>query len=96
MMTTTLSDMTKKKLEPSAEAAAAEELVRLAWEQGLSLTGPDGVAQPVHQERARCQAAATDPTGCHGAGPWVIPCSIRHPAPDGWCRRSDRWVAIVR
>jgi transposase-like protein len=43
-MTTTLSDMTaKKKPEPSAEEAAAEELVRLAREQGLSLTGPDGL-----------------------------------------------------
>ena len=33
----------KKKPEPSAEAAAAAELVRLAKEQGLSLTGPDGL-----------------------------------------------------
>jgi len=43
-MTTTLSDMTaKKKPEPSAEEIAAKELVRLAKEQGLSLTGPDGL-----------------------------------------------------
>src|SRR4051812_18666696 len=42
-MTTTLSDMTKKKPESSAEEVAAEELVRLAREQGLSLTGPDGL-----------------------------------------------------
>ncbi|AEV81218.1 transposase [Actinoplanes sp. SE50] len=44
-MTTTLDDVTprKKKSEPSAEAAAAAELVRLAKEQGLSLTGPDGL-----------------------------------------------------
>jgi putative transposase len=43
-MTTTLSDMTaKKKPEPSAEEIAARELVRLAKEQGLSLTGPDGL-----------------------------------------------------
>src|SRR3954451_9497955 len=43
-MTTTLSDMTAKKLsEPSAEELAARELVRLAKEQGLSLTGPDGL-----------------------------------------------------
>ena len=33
----------KKRAEPSAEAAAAAELVRLAKEQGLSLTGPDGL-----------------------------------------------------
>jgi putative transposase len=43
-MTTTLSDMTaKKKPEPSAEEIAARELVRLAKERGLSLTGPDGL-----------------------------------------------------
>src|SRR5680860_926368 len=42
-MTTTLSDMTAKKTEPSAEELAAKELVRLAKEQGLSLTGPDGL-----------------------------------------------------
>jgi transposase-like protein len=40
---TTLEDVTKKRAEPSAEAAAAAELVRLAKEQGLSLTGPDGL-----------------------------------------------------
>jgi transposase-like protein len=33
----------KKKPEPSAEEVAARELVRLAKEQGLSLTGPDGL-----------------------------------------------------
>ena len=43
-MTTTLSDMTaKKEPDPSAEEIAARELVRLAEEQGLSLTGPDGL-----------------------------------------------------
>ena len=36
-------DPKKKKPEPSAEAEAAAELVRLAKEQGLSLTGPDGL-----------------------------------------------------
>ena len=35
--------MPKKKPEPSAEETAAKELVRLAREQGLSLTGPDGL-----------------------------------------------------
>ncbi|WP_372482318.1 transposase [Rhodococcus qingshengii] len=38
-----MEDVTKKRAEPSAEAAAAAELVRLAKEQGLSLTGPDGL-----------------------------------------------------
>jgi hypothetical protein len=43
-MMTTLNDMTaKKRPEPSAEEIAARELVRLAKEQGLSLTGPDGL-----------------------------------------------------
>ena len=44
-MTTTLQDMAakKNKPEPSAEQQAAAELVRLAKEQGLSLTGPDGL-----------------------------------------------------
>jgi putative transposase len=41
---TTLTDVTsKKKSDPSAEESAARELVRLAREQGLSLTGPDGL-----------------------------------------------------
>jgi len=41
---TTLNDMTaKKRPEPSAEEIAARELVRVAKEQGLSLTGPDGL-----------------------------------------------------
>jgi transposase-like protein len=45
VMSTTLDDVTarKKKPEPSAEAQAAAELVRLAKEQGLSLTGPEGL-----------------------------------------------------
>jgi putative transposase len=44
-MTATLDGVTKKKSkpEPSAEAQVAEELVRRAREQGLSLTGPDGL-----------------------------------------------------
>jgi transposase-like protein len=44
-MTATLDTMTKKK-EPAVEPAelvAARELVRQAKEQGLSLTGPDGL-----------------------------------------------------
>lgn len=44
-MTATLNDATgrKKRPEPSAEEQAAAELVRAAKEQGLSLTGPDGL-----------------------------------------------------
>jgi transposase-like protein len=43
VMTATLPDVAKKKQDDSAEAQAARELVRLAREQGLSLTGPDGL-----------------------------------------------------
>ncbi len=44
MMDTTLNSMaTKKKPEFSAEEVAAKELVRMAKEQGLSLTGPGGL-----------------------------------------------------
>ena len=45
VMTATLDDVTprKRKAEPSAEQQTAAELVRLAREQGLSLTGPDGL-----------------------------------------------------
>ena len=43
-MTATLGDVTKKiKQEPTAEELAAQEMVRRAREQGLSLTGPDGL-----------------------------------------------------
>src|SRR6185437_9923716 len=44
-MTATLDVVTKKKIkaEPTAEQRVAEELVRRAREQGLSLTGPDGL-----------------------------------------------------
>ena len=43
-MTATLNDVVKKKAaEQTAEQQAAVELVRMAREQGLSLTGPDGL-----------------------------------------------------
>jgi hypothetical protein len=45
-MSARLPDVAAKKKRPaeeSAEAQAAAELVRLAKEQGLSLTGPDGL-----------------------------------------------------
>jgi hypothetical protein len=44
-MTATLDNMAKKKdpAEEPAELVAARELVRQAREQGLSLTGPDGL-----------------------------------------------------
>jgi hypothetical protein len=43
-MDATLEDVTrKKKPEPSPEQQMAEDLVRRGREQGLSLTGPDGL-----------------------------------------------------
>lgn len=42
-MTTLDGVARKKQADASAEAQAAAELVRLAKEQGLSLTGPDGL-----------------------------------------------------
>src|SRR6201996_9425639 len=43
-MTATLDGVTKKKpVELSAEQQASTALVRMALEQGLSLTGPDGL-----------------------------------------------------
>jgi hypothetical protein len=47
-MTATLNDVAKKKpAVESAEQQAAAELVRRAREQGLSLTGPDGLLKRV-------------------------------------------------
>jgi putative transposase len=40
---TTLDVVRRNKPEPSAEELAAKELVRMAAEQGLSLTGPEGL-----------------------------------------------------
>jgi transposase-like protein len=43
-MTATLPDVTpRKKTASSLELDAAKELVRLAKEQGMALTGPDGL-----------------------------------------------------
>src|SRR5947209_20235908 len=43
VMTTLDAVAKKKQVEQSAEQQAAVELVRLAQEQGLGLTGPDGL-----------------------------------------------------
>src|SRR5262249_40348745 len=43
VMTATLDGATKGKREPTAEERAAEELVRWAGEQGLSVARPDGL-----------------------------------------------------
>jgi hypothetical protein len=45
-MIATLDGVTRnKRPEPTAEAEAATELVRLARERGLALTGPDGLLE---------------------------------------------------
>ena len=49
-MTATLDDVTKKKgkPEPTAEQKLAEELVARAREQGVSMTGPEGLLKRQH------------------------------------------------
>lgn len=51
MMTATLKDVgsSKKTSAPPSEESAAVELVKLAKEQSLSLTGPCGAAEAVHK-----------------------------------------------
>src|SRR3979490_473449 len=67
VMTATLDDVTsrKKKAQPSAEAQAAVELVRLAKEQGLSLTGPDGLLKQLTKTviETALNEEMTDPLG---------------------------------
>ena len=66
-MTATLDDVTqRKKPEPSAEELAATELVRLAKEQGLSLTGPDGLLMRTPKQglrHGRVNSSASDSFG---------------------------------
>ena len=50
------SSKTAEKKTEISEAVAARELVRMAREQGLSLTGPDGAAQAADQDRHRDRA----------------------------------------
>jgi putative transposase len=53
-MTATLDGVTKKMpAEQSAEQQAAVELVRMAQEQGLSLTGPDGLLKQLTKRCSR-------------------------------------------
>jgi transposase-like protein len=42
-MDPTLGDVSAKKKQPSAEAEAAKEFLKLASDRGLSLTGPEGL-----------------------------------------------------
>ncbi len=68
-MTATLNDVTKnREAEQSAEQQAATELVRAAREQGLSLTGPDGLLKQLTK------------TVLETASTWVMR-SMTRPAP---------------
>ena len=89
-MTATLDDVTPKKkpAEPSAEQQAAAELVRLAKEQGLSLTGPDGLLKQLTKTvlETALNEELTEHLGYEkhdpaGAGVGQHP--QRHPAEDG-------------
>ena len=62
-MTATLDGVTKKETtEPTAEAKAAEGLVRRAREQGLSLTGP-GPAEAADPGRSWRSPSAGEDAG---------------------------------
>jgi transposase-like protein len=64
-MTATLPDVAGKKeqVKESAEQQAAAELVRLAKEQGLSLTGPDGLLR--HLNKVVLETALNEETTEH-------------------------------
>ena len=86
---TTLDGVAKKKqAEESAEQQAAAELVRLAQEQGLSLTGPDGLLKQLTKTvlETALNEEMTEHLGYEkhdpaGAGTGQYP--QRHPGQDG-------------
>ena len=88
----------KKPAEQSAEAQAAAELVRLAQEQGLSLTGPDGLLKQLTKTvlETALNEEMTEHLGYEkhdpaGAGIGQHP--QRHPSQDG-ADRHHRAVEI--
>jgi len=85
---TTLDAVPKKKPDPSEDEAAAKELVWLAREQGLALTGPDGLLKQF--TRSVLETALNEEmtehlvmrsTGHRAAG--LDQCPQRDPAQDG-------------
>ncbi len=46
------STKTVEKLTEKSEAEAARELVRMVKEQGLALTGPDGLLKMLNHDRS--------------------------------------------
>ncbi len=97
-MTATLNDVTarktKAKADQSAEAKAAAELVRLAKEQGLSLTGPDGLLRQLTKTvlETALKEEMTEHLGYekHQVQQTLIP------GPRGWPRGSQRQVDQAR
>ena len=71
---TATPDSVTKKAEPTAEAEAARELVRLAPEQGLSLTGlakRTTVSEGSRVWLSGCAQAGLSPTSARGARCWL-------------------------
>ena len=89
--------MTKKKpAEQSAEQQVAAELVRLAQEQGLSLTGPDGLLKQLTKTvlETALNEEMTEHLGYDKhdpAGPGRRQHPQRHPGQDGVDRQTGRW-----
>lgn len=65
----------KRKPEPSAEESAAKELVRLAREQGLSLTGPDRLLKQFTKSVLECRSCSM---GCEPVLVVGHPCDWSH------------------
>src|SRR4051794_20001637 len=88
-MTATLETVTKKKELPpeSAELQAARELVRQAKEQGLSLTGPDGLLKQL--TKTVLEAALDEELTEH------LGHERRAPASDGNVRNGTRTKTVL-
>jgi hypothetical protein len=107
-MTATLDGVTKKKAEPTAAEKVAEELVARAREQGLSLTGPDGLLKQLTKtvletalntiaaatEHARTQVPASQIPLIRNEIARLFATLIIQPRPDAWHRL--RWSAWRR
>lgn len=94
-MTTTLDAVKSKKQNPVAEETAAKEQVRLARDQGLSLTGPDGLLKQF-TETVLDTALNEEMTEhlrheTHQADPERDSANVRNgPRPEDGIDRSDR------
>lgn len=97
VMTATLDDVTKKiKPEPSAEKLAAVELVRRAREQGLSLTGPDGLLKQLTKTVLTTRASMIAAVGSGTRPPARGPLSAAGRGWPRWCRPSPTWRSSHR